>query len=107
MDYKQTINDLRNKLDAYKYFDEERLKLLKIGIDLQIINRALSDLKSFNNEINQAQIYVENAKDEYHKMFAKYELAAIEMENMRIQIGTLLLYIKDLEEEVVKLKSTL
>ena len=107
MDYKQLINDLRNKLDAYKFFDEERLSLLKVALDLQIINRALEDLKGFDNEIDKAQLYVEQAKNEYSKMFAKYELAAIEMENMRMQIGTLLLYVNDLEKEVVKLKSTL
>lgn len=107
MDYKQIINDLRNKLDAYKFFDEERLSLLKVALDLQIVNRALQDLKGFDYEIDKAQIYVEQAKNEYSKMFAKYELAAIEMENMRMQIGTLLLYVSDLENEVIKLKSTL
>lgn len=107
MDYKQLISDLRNKLDAYKFFDEERLSLLKVALDLQIINRALIDLKSFDSEINEAQIYVEQAMNEYSKMFAKYELAAIDIENMRMQIGTLLLYVSDLEAEVKKLNSTL
>ena len=107
MDYKQLISDLRNKLDAYKFFDEERLSLLKVALDLQIINRSLIDLKSFDNEINEAQIYVEQAMNEYSKMFAKYELAAIDIENMRMQIGTLLLHVSDLEAEVKKLNSTL
>ena len=107
MDYKQLISDLRNKLDAYKFFDEERLSLLKVALDLQIINRALIDLKSFDSEINEAQIYVEQAMNEYSKMFAKYELAAIDIENMRMQIGTLLLYVSDLEAEVKKFNSTL
>ena len=111
MDYKQLISDLRNKLDAYKFFDEERLSLLKVALDLQIINRALIDLKSFeyisDNEINEAQIYVEQAMNEYSKMFAKYELAAIDIENMRMQIGALLLYVSDLEAEIKKLNSTL
>lgn len=107
MDYKQLINDLRNKLDAYKFFDEERLSLLKVALDLQIVNRALEDLKGFDNEIDKAQLYVEQAKNEYSKMFAKYELAAIDIENIRMQIGTLLLYVNDLEKEVIKLKSTL
>lgn len=107
MDYKQLINDLRNKLNSYKFFDEERLSLLKVALDLQIINRALIDLKSFDSEINEAQIYVEQAMNEYSKMFAKYELAAIDIENMRMQIGILLLYVSDLEAEVKKLNSTL
>ena len=107
MDYKQLISDLRNKLDAYKFFDEERLSLLKVALDLQIINRALIDLKSFDSEINEAQIYVEQAMNEYSKMFAKYELAAIDIENMRMQIGALLLYVSDLEAEVKKFNSTL
>jgi len=107
MDYKQLITDLRNKLDAYKFFDEERLNLLKVALDLQIINRALIDLKSFDSEINEAQTYVEQAMNEYSKMFAKYELAAIDIENMRMQIGTLLLYVSDLEAEIKKLNSTL
>ena len=107
MDYKQLISDLRNKLDAYKFFDEERLSLLKVALDLQIINRALTDLKGFDNDIDKAQIYVEQAMNEYSKMFAKYELAAIDIENMRMQIGTLLLYVSDLEKEVKKFNSTL
>ena len=107
MDYKQLISDLRNKLDAYKFFDEERLSLLKVALDLQIINRALTDLKGFDNDIDKAQLYVEQAMNEYSKMFAKYELAAIDIENMRIQIGALLLYVSDLEKEVKKLNSTL
>ena len=107
MDYKALISDLRNKLDAYKFFDEERLSLLKVALDLQIINRSLIDLKSFDSEINEAQIYVEQAMNEYSKMFAKYELAAIDIENMRMQIGTLLLYVNDLELEVKKFNSTL
>ena len=107
MNYKELINDLQNKLNAYKFFDDERLSLLKVALDLQIINRALTDLKGFDNEINQAQIYVEQAMNEYSKMFAKYELAAIEMETMRMQIGTLLFYVNDLENEVKKLNSSL
>ena len=107
MDYKQLIADLRNKLDAYKFFDEERLSLLKVALDLQIINRALTDLKGFDNDIDKAQLYVEQAMNEYSKMFAKYELAAIDIENMRLQIGTLLLYVSDLEAEIKKLNSTL
>ena len=107
MDYKQLISDLRNKLDAYKFFDEERLSLLKVALDLQIINRALTDLKGFDNDIDKAQIYVEQAMNEYSKMFAKYELAAIDIENMRMQIGALLLYVSDLEAEVKKFNSTL
>jgi hypothetical protein len=107
MNYKELINDLQNKLNAYKFFDDERLSLLKVALDLQIINRALTDLKGFDNEINEAQIYVEQAMNEYSKMFAKYELAAIELETMRMQIGTLLLYVNDLEKEVIKLNSNI
>jgi len=107
MNYKELINDLQNKLNAYKFFDNERLSLLKVALDLQIINRALTDLKGFDNEINQAQIYVEQAMNEYSKMYAKYELAAIELETMRMQIGTLLLYVNDLEKEVKKLNSSI
>jgi hypothetical protein len=107
MNYKELINDLQNKLNAYKFFDEERLSLLKVALDLQIINRSLIDLKSFDKEIDTAQVYVEQAMNQYSKMFAKYELAAIEMENMRMQIGTLLLYVQDLEKEIVKLNSSL
>ena len=107
MDYKKLITELQQKNDAYRFFDEERLNLLKIGIDLQIANRNLDDLKGFDSNIADAQMIVYLAKDNFSKMFAKYELAAIEMENMRMQIGTLLLYVQDLEKEIVKLNSTL
>jgi len=107
MDYKKLITDLQQKNDAYRFFDEERLNLLKISIDLQIANRNLDDLKGFDSNIADAQMIVYLAKDNFDKMFCKYELASIEMENMRMQIGTLLLYVQDLEKEIVKLNSTL
>jgi hypothetical protein len=107
MDYKKLITELQQKNDAYRFFDEERLNLLKIGIDLQIANRNLDDLKGFDSNIADAQMIVFLAKDNFDKMFCKYELASIEMENMRMNIGTLLLYVQDLEKEIVKLNSTL
>jgi len=107
MNFKEIINDLQQKNDAYKFFDEERLSLLKISLDLQIANRNLYDLKGFDSNIADAQMQVCLAKDNFDKMFCKYEFAAIEMEKMRMQIGTLLLYVQDLENEIVKLNSTL
>lgn len=107
MDYKKLITELQQKNDAYRFFDEERLNLLKISLDLQIANRNLDDLKGFDSNIADAQMIVFLAKDNFDKMFCKYELASIEIERMRMNIGTLLLYIEDLEKEVVKLNSTL
>lgn len=107
MNYKKLITELQQKNDAYRFFDEERLNLLKISLDLQIANRNLDDLKGFDSNIADAQMIVFLAKDNFDKMFSKYELASIEMENMRMNIGTLLLYVQDLEKEVVKLNSIL
>lgn len=107
MDYKQLINDLRNRLDAYKFFDEERLRLLKISIDLQIANRELSDLNSDNSEIFKASLYVQSARDNYDRMYCKYENSIIEIEKVSQDIKALLNYVNDLESEIIKLKSTL
>lgn len=107
MDYKKLIHELQQKNDVYRYFDDQRLDLLKISLDLQIAERNLYDLKGFDSNISDAQLVVFLAKDNFDKMFCKYELAAIEIENMRIQTGTLLLYVKDLEDEIVKLNSSL
>jgi hypothetical protein len=107
MDYKKLITELQQKNDAYRFFDEERLNLLKISLDLQIAHRNLDDLKGFDSNIADAQLIVFLAKDNFTKMFAKYELAAIEMETMRMHVGTLLLYVQDLEKEIVKLNSSI
>ena len=107
MDYKKLITDLQQKNDAYRFFDEERLNLLKISLDLQIAHRNLDDLAGFDSNIADAQMIVFLAKDNFTKMFAKYELAAIEMETMRIEVGTLLLYVQDLEKEIIKLNSSI
>lgn len=107
MNFKEIINELQKKNDAYRFFDDERLNLLKISLDLQIANRNLYDLKGFDSNIADAQMVVCLAKDNFDKMFSKYELASIEMENMRLQIGTILIYVKELEKEIEKLNSTL
>lgn len=107
MDYKQLISDLRNKLDAYKFFNEERLSLLKISLDLQIASRALKDLSPIHEEISNAYLYVKSARDNYDKMYCKYETSIIEIEKVSQDIKALLNYVSDLEAEIKKLNSTL
>lgn len=91
----QYINDLQAKLEAFKYFEQERLKMLMIGVDLQIALREVQD-----NGNQELQDILSSAKQAFDTMFSKYELATIKMSEIRDNCLALSQYTLDLEKQL-------
>ncbi len=98
--YKNHLNNLQSQLEGLRYFQEERLRLLMLGIDLQIINRDLEDLKGYDETIDKASILTTKAKELHDTMFARYEAATIQLEIVRSDAMALCEYTKDLEKQL-------
>ena len=96
----QYINDLQSKLEAFKYFEQERLKMLMVGIDLQIALRELEDKNFRNEEIDFAIKTLSEAKDAYDAMFSRYEIATIKLTEIRDNCLALSRYTLDLEKQL-------
>ena len=98
--YKNHLNNLQSQLEGLRYFQEERLKLLMLGIDLQIINRELEDLTGFDETIDKASALITKAKELHDTMFARYESATIQLDIIRSEAMALCEYTKDLEKQL-------
>jgi hypothetical protein len=98
--YKNHLNNLQSQLEGLRYFQEERLKLLMLGIDLQIINRELEDLKGYDKTIDKASLLTTKAKELHDTMFARYESATIQLDIVRSEAMALCEYTKDLEKQL-------
>jgi hypothetical protein len=98
--YKNHLNNLQSQLEGLRYFQEERLKLLMLGIDLQIINRELEDLTGFDETIDKASALTTKAKELHDTMFARYESATIQLDIVRSEAMALCEYTKDLEKQL-------
>lgn len=100
MSKQQYINDLQSKLESFKYFEQERLKMLMVGIDLQIALRELEDQNFRNEEIDFAIKTLYSAKDAYDAMFSRYEIATIKLTEIRDNCLALSRYTLDLEKQL-------
>jgi len=98
--YKNHLNNLQCQLEGLRYFQEERLRLLMLGIDLQIINRELEDLKGYDETIDKASILTTKAKELHDTMFARYEASIIQLDIIRSEALALCEYTKDLEKQL-------
>ena len=98
--YKNHLNNLQSQLEGLRYFQEERLRLLMLGIDLQIINRELEDLKGYDETIDKASILTTKAKELHDTMFARYEASTIKLDIVRSEAMALCEYTKDLEKQL-------
>lgn len=98
--YKNHLNNLNGQLEGLRYFQEERLKLLMLGIDIQIISRELHDLSGFDNSIDTASELTSRAKELYDTMFSRYEAAIIQLDIIRSESMALCEYTKDLEKQL-------
>ena len=98
--YKNHLNNLQSQLEGLRYFQEERLRLLMLGIDLQIINRELEDLKGFDDNIDRASALTTKAKELHDTMFARYEASTIQLDIVRSEAMALCEYTKDLEKQL-------
>ena len=99
-DYKKHLNNLQSQLEGLRYFQDERLKLLMLGIDLQIINRELEDLKGFDDNIDKASALTTKAKELHDTMFARYEAATMQFDIVRNDAMALCEYTRDLEKQL-------
>ena len=98
--YKNHLNNLQRQLDGLRYFQEERLKLLSIGIDLQVINHELEDLKGYDETIDKASELTTKAKELHDTMFARYEASIIQFDIVRNDAMVLCEYTRDLEKQL-------
>lgn len=98
--YKNHLNNLQSQLEGLRYFQEERLRLLMLGIDLQIINRELEDLKGFDDNIDKASALTTKAKELHDTMFARYEAATMQLDIVRNDAMALCEYTRDLEKQL-------
>jgi len=98
--HKNHLNHLQSQLEGLRYFQEERLKLLMLGIDLQIINRDLEDLKGYDQTIDKASMLTTKAKELHDTMFARYEAATIQLDIVRSEAMLLCEYTRDLEKQL-------
>ena len=98
--HKNHLNNLQSQLEGLRYFQEERLKLLMLGIDLQIINRELEDLTGFDETIDKASALTTKAKELHDTMFARYEASIIQLDIVRSDAMALCEYTKDLEKQL-------
>jgi hypothetical protein len=98
--HKNHLNNLQSQLEGLRYFQEERLRLLMLGIDLQIINRDLEDLKGYDETIDKASSLTKKAKELHDTMFARYEAAIIQLDIVRSDAMALCEYTKDLEKQL-------
>jgi len=98
--HKNHLNNLQSQLEGLRYFQEERLRLLMLGIDLQIINRELEDLKGYDETIDKASALTTKAKELHDTMFARYESATIQLDIIRSEAMALCEYTKDLEKQL-------
>ena len=98
--YKNHLNNLQSQLEGLRYFQEERLKLLMLGIDLQIINRDLEDLKGYDETIDEASVLATKAKELFDTAFVRYEAAIIQLDIVRSEAMALCEYTRDLEKQL-------
>jgi len=98
--YKEHVKKLNDELESFKYFQEERLRLLMISVDLQIANRELNDLVGFDERIDEAASKVSIAKESFDTMFVRYETALIKYDKIRNETIMILGYLKDLEKQI-------
>ena len=71
-----------------------------LGINLQIINRDLEDLKGYDETIDKACSLTTKAKELHDTMFARYEAATIQLDIVRNEAMMLCQYTRDLEKQL-------
>ena len=90
MSYKQYVQGLEKQLEAYKYFNEESLNLLKVSLDLGIVSNELWERaqkfrgKEGYDELMEFVDKLTDAKKGYDTMYTRYNLANIALEELRL-----------------------
>lgn len=105
MSYKQYVQGLEKELEAYKYFSDENLELLKLSLDLSIVSNELweraqkfrgkdgyDELMMFVDKLNEA-------KKGYDTMYTKYNLSTIALRELRLSALALGRIVMEYEQE--------
>jgi len=105
MSYKQYVRGLEKELEAYKYFSDDNLELLKVSLDLSIISNELwARAQKFRGreEYDELMEFVDkltDAKKGYDTMYTKYNLSTRALEELRINTIALGRIVMDYELE--------
>ena len=105
MGYKQYVIGLEKELEAYKYFSDESLELLKISLDLGIVSNELwARAQKFRGreEYDELMEFVDkltDAKKGYDTMYTKYSLATRALDELRLNTIALGRIVVDYEQE--------
>lgn len=105
MSYKQYVKGLEQQLEAYKYFSDESLNLLKVSLDLGIVaNELWARAQKFRGreEYDELMEFVDklyDAKKGYDTMYTKYNLSVRALDELRLTAIALGRIVIDYEQE--------
>ena len=105
MSYKQYVLGLEQQLEAYKYFNDENLKLLKVSLDLSIVSNELwARAQKFRGreEYDELMEFVDkltDAKKGYDTMYTKYNLSTRALDDLRFTATALGRIVMEYEQE--------
>jgi len=90
MSYKQYVQGLEKQLEAYQYFSDENLELLKVSLDLSIVTNELwARAHKFRGreEYDELMEFVDklyDAKKGYDSMYTKYNISTRALDELRL-----------------------
>lgn len=105
MSYKEYVKGLERELEAYKYFSDENLDLLKISLDLGIVHSELwMRAQKFRGREEYCELMefvdkLSDAKKGYDTMYTKYNLAVRALDELRLTATALGRIVIDYEQE--------
>lgn len=105
MKHKDYIISLEKQLEAYQYFNDENLELLKVSLDLSIVSNELwARAQKFRGreEYDELMLFVEkltDAKKGYDTMYTKYNLSTRALDDLRFTATALGRIVMDYEQE--------
>ena len=105
MSYKQYVRGLEQQLEAYKYFSDENLDLLKVSLDLSIVTNELwVRAQKFRGREEYCELMefvdkLSDAKKGYDTMYTKYNLAVRALDELRLTATALGRIVIDYEQE--------
>lgn len=103
--YKSYVRNLESELEAYKYFCDENLEMLKISLDLSVVYNELWEraFKFKGREgYEELMCFVDklsDAKDGYDTMYTRYKHATIALQELRTHTLQLADVVKRYEAE--------
>jgi len=103
--YKKFVDDLQDKISAYKYFEEENLILLKKSVDLSIVHDELWEraikFKGTEryDELMEFVNTVKEAKEGYDAMYTKYNYYKLVADNLHTETNKLISIVNAYQKE--------